>query len=90
MFKKLSLLVLVMAFGLAFSVGCKEESAPPTVEEAQDAADKAGDAAKEAADEASDAAKKAGDAAKEAAEEGAEEAEKAADEARDALNNMGN
>lgn len=79
MFRKLSLLVLVMAFGLTFSIGCEEGSAPPTTEEVQDAAN-------EAADDTKDAAEEAGDAAKEAAEEGAEKAEDAADAVGDAMN----
>jgi len=78
MFRKLSLLVLVLTFGLAISVGCQEEPAsPPTTEEA--------------ADEAGDAAEEAGDAMEEAADDAADAAEDAADEAEDAMNNaMGN
>jgi len=77
MFRKLSLLVLILTFGLTISVGCQEEPAsPPTTEEAGDAA---GDAAEEAGDTAEDLA----DEAKKAGED-------AADEAEDALNSLGN
>jgi hypothetical protein len=61
MFRKLSLLVLVLTFGLAISVGCQEEPAsPPTTDEVQeeagDAMDEAGDAMDEVADEAEEVA----------------------------------
>lgn len=59
MFRKLSVWMMVLAFGLVVSVGCSEESSP--LEDAQDATENAAEETEDAVEEGADEAEEAGE-----------------------------